>query len=115
MPVQPPRRDLIDNHALCATQLSQSRDRRVDELPQRSRQMAAMIAFEDAPLMLLRIEMRTVAGQGEDLQPFAPCCQRPPRRIWFVSELPRTALGKVQRGELRRLWLEQHSSGDGLR
>ena len=30
-----------------------------------------------------------------------------PRRIWFVPALPRTALGKVRRGELRRLWLEQ--------
>jgi acyl-CoA synthetase (AMP-forming)/AMP-acid ligase II len=28
-----------------------------------------------------------------------------PRQIWFVPELPRTALGKVQRSELRRMWL----------
>jgi acyl-CoA synthetase (AMP-forming)/AMP-acid ligase II len=27
-----------------------------------------------------------------------------PRRIWFVDELPRTASGKVQRGELARRW-----------
>jgi oxalate---CoA ligase len=32
-----------------------------------------------------------------------------PRRIWFVGELPRTALGKVQREELRRRWLEEHA------
>jgi acyl-CoA synthetase (AMP-forming)/AMP-acid ligase II len=31
-----------------------------------------------------------------------------PRRIWFVEDLPRTALGKVQRSGLRRRWLEQH-------
>jgi acyl-CoA synthetase (AMP-forming)/AMP-acid ligase II len=29
-----------------------------------------------------------------------------PRRIWFVSRLPRTATGKVQRGELARAWAE---------
>jgi acyl-CoA synthetase (AMP-forming)/AMP-acid ligase II len=29
-----------------------------------------------------------------------------PRRIWFVDELPRTATGKVQRGELTRRWRE---------
>jgi acyl-CoA synthetase (AMP-forming)/AMP-acid ligase II len=29
-----------------------------------------------------------------------------PRRIWFVDELPRTASGKVRRGELARLWAE---------
>ena len=27
-----------------------------------------------------------------------------PRRIWFVDDLPRTASGKVQRGELARRW-----------
>jgi acyl-CoA synthetase (AMP-forming)/AMP-acid ligase II len=31
-----------------------------------------------------------------------------PRRIWFVTELPRTATGKVQRGELTRRWREEH-------
>jgi oxalate---CoA ligase len=31
-----------------------------------------------------------------------------PRRIWFVDELPRTASGKVQRGELTRRWQEEH-------
>ena len=30
-----------------------------------------------------------------------------PRRIWFVEELPRTATGKVQRGELVRRWSEK--------
>jgi acyl-coenzyme A synthetase/AMP-(fatty) acid ligase len=36
-----------------------------------------------------------------------------PRQIWFVPELPRTALGKVQRSELRRLWLARLvASGD---
>ncbi len=29
---------------------------------------------------------------------------RAPRRIWFVESLPRTPTGKVQRGELSRLW-----------
>ena len=29
-----------------------------------------------------------------------------PRRIWFVEHLPRTATGKVQRGELTRRWAE---------
>jgi acyl-coenzyme A synthetase/AMP-(fatty) acid ligase len=29
-----------------------------------------------------------------------------PRRIWFVDALPRTATGKVQRGELARRWNE---------
>ena len=29
-----------------------------------------------------------------------------PRRIWFVSELPRTATGKVRRSELARRWSE---------
>jgi acyl-CoA synthetase (AMP-forming)/AMP-acid ligase II len=28
-----------------------------------------------------------------------------PRRIWFVRDLPRTALGKPRRGELARRWL----------
>jgi acyl-CoA synthetase (AMP-forming)/AMP-acid ligase II len=32
--------------------------------------------------------------------------QKVPRRIWFVDDLPRTASGKVQRGELTRCWLE---------
>jgi acyl-CoA synthetase (AMP-forming)/AMP-acid ligase II len=31
-----------------------------------------------------------------------------PRRIWFVPDVPRPALGKVQRSELRRVWLELH-------
>ena len=31
---------------------------------------------------------------------------RAPRRIWMVEALPRTASGKVRRGELARLWLE---------
>jgi acyl-CoA synthetase (AMP-forming)/AMP-acid ligase II len=31
-----------------------------------------------------------------------------PRRIWTVEELPRTATGKVQRGELTRRWQEEH-------
>jgi acyl-coenzyme A synthetase/AMP-(fatty) acid ligase len=31
-----------------------------------------------------------------------------PRRIWLVAELPRTATGKVQRGELARRWREEH-------
>ena len=31
-----------------------------------------------------------------------------PRRIWFVDALPRTATGKVQRGELTRRWQEAH-------
>jgi acyl-CoA synthetase (AMP-forming)/AMP-acid ligase II len=31
-----------------------------------------------------------------------------PRRIWFVASLPRTATGKVRRGELSRLWCEVH-------
>jgi acyl-CoA synthetase (AMP-forming)/AMP-acid ligase II len=31
---------------------------------------------------------------------------RAPRRIWMVEALPRTASGKVQRGELARRWLE---------
>ena len=31
-----------------------------------------------------------------------------PRRIWFVETLPRTATGKVQRGELARRWQEAH-------
>jgi acyl-coenzyme A synthetase/AMP-(fatty) acid ligase len=30
-----------------------------------------------------------------------------PRRIRFVTELPRTGNGKVRRGELSRLWQEQ--------
>lgn len=30
-----------------------------------------------------------------------------PRRIWFVDDLPRTATGKVQRGELARRWSEE--------
>ncbi|MGH2617957.1 MAG: AMP-binding enzyme [Thermomicrobiales bacterium] len=30
-----------------------------------------------------------------------------PRRIWFVGDLPRTATGKVRRGELARLWAEE--------
>ena len=36
-----------------------------------------------------------------------------PRRIWTLDALPRTATGKVQRGELTRLWLEaRRMSGD---
>ena len=31
-----------------------------------------------------------------------------PRRIWRVARLPRTATGKVQRGELSRRWSEEH-------
>ncbi|MFN8589814.1 MAG: AMP-binding protein [Thermomicrobiales bacterium] len=40
-----------------------------------------------------------------------------PRRIWFVAELPRTALGKVQRAELCRQWLDQQerNAGPGAR
>ncbi|MGH3991688.1 MAG: AMP-binding enzyme, partial [Pseudonocardiaceae bacterium] len=30
-----------------------------------------------------------------------------PRRIWFVDNLPRTATGKIQRGELARRWREE--------
>ena len=30
-----------------------------------------------------------------------------PRRIWFVTALPRTETGKVQRGELTRRWMQQ--------
>jgi acyl-CoA synthetase (AMP-forming)/AMP-acid ligase II len=37
----------------------------------------------------------------DQLSPF-----KVPRRIWFVDELPRTATGKVQRGELTRRWRE---------
>ena len=33
-----------------------------------------------------------------------------PRHIWFVPDVPRTALGKVQRSELRRQWFEQHAT-----
>ena len=40
------------------------------------------------------------------LQRLSP--HKAPRRIWFVPDLPRTALGKVRRSELRRLWLDQH-------
>jgi acyl-CoA synthetase (AMP-forming)/AMP-acid ligase II len=32
-----------------------------------------------------------------------------PRRIWFVSALPRTETGKVRRAELRRLWGEREA------
>ncbi len=32
-----------------------------------------------------------------------------PRRIWFVEALPRTATGKVQRGELARRWDERQA------
>jgi acyl-CoA synthetase (AMP-forming)/AMP-acid ligase II len=31
-----------------------------------------------------------------------------PRRVWFIASLPRTATGKVRRGELSRLWREAH-------
>ena len=31
-----------------------------------------------------------------------------PRRIWMVAALPRTPTGKVQRGELARLWSDAH-------
>lgn len=47
------------------------------------------------------------------LQRLSP--HKAPRRIWFVSELPRTVLGKVRRSELRRLWLEQHAPDSGWR
>jgi acyl-CoA synthetase (AMP-forming)/AMP-acid ligase II len=32
-----------------------------------------------------------------------------PRRMWFVERLPRTATGKVQRGELARRWLAEQT------
>ena len=31
-----------------------------------------------------------------------------PRRIWLVDRLPRTRTGKVLRGELARLWSQDH-------
>lgn len=31
-----------------------------------------------------------------------------PRRIWFVSDVPRTANGKARRGELARRWRDEH-------
>lgn len=40
------------------------------------------------------------------LQRLAP--HQTPRRIWEVARLPRTATGKVQRGELVRRWHEVH-------
>jgi oxalate---CoA ligase len=36
-----------------------------------------------------------------------------PRRIWFVDDLPRTALGKVQRAELSRRWLKERDQTSG--
>src|SRR5262245_62763584 len=80
MPVQPPLWDLIDDRALRSAELRQSRCRRVDELAQRASQMATMVALEAAPLVLLGIEVWTVAGQRQHLQPRAACRQRPPRR-----------------------------------
>ena len=41
--------------------------------------MAAMVALEEAPLVLLGVEVRAVAGQGDHLQPRARAGQCRPR------------------------------------
>ena len=57
-----------------------------------------------------------VLNQGMDVSPRALrtwmrtrlASFKVPRRIWLVEQLPRTATGKVQRGELARRWYEAH-------
>jgi acyl-CoA synthetase (AMP-forming)/AMP-acid ligase II len=76
---------------------------------------AAAFAVPDARLgedIVAAVELRD--GQrvsARDLRAWMLARLSPPkvpRRIWFVNDLPRTALGKVQRAELRQQWLEQH-------
>ena len=56
-----------------------------------------------------KLELERSGGlAGMTLHASVPLAQlsphKVPRRLWFVSELPRTELGKVQRSALSRLW-----------
>lgn len=62
--------------------------------------VAAVVAREDQPITARAIRAWLLTRLS---------VHKTPRRIWFVDELPRTALGKVRRDELRRRWLQEHS------
>src|SRR5690242_20456140 len=80
VPVQPPRGHLVNDHRWLPTELDQPGCGRVHKRAQGASEMPPLVALEAAPLVLLGIEMGTVTGQGQDLQPLRSLRQRPPRR-----------------------------------
>ncbi|MGH2617109.1 MAG: AMP-binding protein [Thermomicrobiales bacterium] len=83
---------LLAHRAVRAAATFPVRDARLGE------DIVAAVVLESGSAILPRALRRWMLDR---LQP-----DKVPRRIWFVDALPLTPTGKVQRGELTRIWLE---------